>query len=97
MKTKSPLPLDDGTCHHRARPTKSLGLYLQMAGRALRPFPGKEDALLLDHSGSVFLHGRVEDEREWFLDEDRKVRAFDQSGRRRSTSGAHRLRSGRDS
>jgi len=36
-----------------ARPTKSLIRYLQMAGRVLRPFPGKDRALILDHSGVV--------------------------------------------
>lgn len=36
-----------------ARPTKSLIRYLQMAGRVLRPAPGKERALILDHSGTV--------------------------------------------
>ena len=36
-----------------ARPTKSLIRYLQMAGRVLRPFPGKDKALILDHSGVV--------------------------------------------
>lgn len=33
-----------------ARPTKSLALHLQMLGRALRPAPGKEQAILLDHT-----------------------------------------------
>ena len=36
-----------------ARPTKSLILYLQMAGRVLRPHAGKERALILDHSATV--------------------------------------------
>lgn len=36
-----------------ARPTKSLIRYLQMAGRVLRPYPGKERAVILDHSGVV--------------------------------------------
>lgn len=36
-----------------ARPTKSLIRYIQMAGRVLRPFEGKERALILDHSGTV--------------------------------------------
>jgi len=36
-----------------ARPTRSLIRYIQMAGRVLRPFPGKERALILDHSGTV--------------------------------------------
>ena len=36
------------------RPTKSLGLYLQMCGRALRVAPGKERAVILDHAGNCF-------------------------------------------
>jgi superfamily II DNA or RNA helicase len=40
-------------CLILARPTKSLVRYLQMAGRVLRPFPGKPQALILDHSGVV--------------------------------------------
>ncbi|MDD5387876.1 MAG: DEAD/DEAH box helicase [Gallionellaceae bacterium] len=35
-----------------ARPTKSLTRWIQMAGRVLRPYPGKERAIVLDHSGS---------------------------------------------
>lgn len=34
-----------------ARPTRSAGLYQQMVGRVLRPFPGKPDALVLDVVG----------------------------------------------
>jgi DNA repair protein RadD len=40
------------SCLVLARPTKSLGLYRQMVGRALRPAPGKTDALILDHTAS---------------------------------------------
>lgn len=36
-----------------ARPTRSLIRYIQMAGRVLRPAPGKTRALILDHSGTV--------------------------------------------
>lgn len=36
-----------------ARPTRSLVRYVQMAGRVLRPCPGKTKALILDHSGTV--------------------------------------------
>ena len=34
-----------------ARPTSSAGLYVQMVGRVLRPYPGKTDALVLDVVG----------------------------------------------
>jgi superfamily II DNA or RNA helicase len=60
-------------CIVLARPTKSLGLYLQMAGRALRPSEGKADALILDHSGVTIRHGWIEDPRVWYLDEDQKA------------------------
>ncbi|MFD0772631.1 DEAD/DEAH box helicase [Streptomonospora algeriensis] len=44
------------SCAVIARPTKSPGLYVQMAGRALRPHPGKTDALLLDVMGASTRH-----------------------------------------
>lgn len=50
------------------RPTKSLGLYLQQVGRALRPYGGKEYAVILDHVGNVMRHGLPEWDREWSLD-----------------------------
>lgn len=56
------------------RPTKSLSLYLQQVGRALRPFPGKAEAIILDHAGNSLKHGLPDDEREWSL-EDRERRA----------------------
>jgi DNA repair protein RadD len=57
-------------CIQLARPTKSLALYLQMIGRGLRPAPetGKQDCLVLDHSGAVHRHGFAGDERFWTLD-----------------------------
>ena len=51
-----------------ARPTKSLGMYLQMVGRVLRPNPGKEFATIIDHSGAVYMHGFIEDDVQWELD-----------------------------
>lgn len=51
-----------------ARPTKSLSLFLQMAGRGLRPAPGKLDALLVDHAGNVHRFGLPQDDREWALE-----------------------------
>jgi superfamily II DNA or RNA helicase len=38
-------------CAVMARPTKSHGLFVQQAGRVLRPFPGKGNALILDVVG----------------------------------------------
>lgn len=45
------------SCAIMARPTKSKGLWQQMAGRALRLFPGKDTAILLDITGDVENHG----------------------------------------
>lgn len=44
------------SCAVIARPTKSPGLYVQMAGRALRLFEGKKDALILDVMGASTRH-----------------------------------------
>jgi len=55
------------SCVIIARPTKSYGLYLQMIGRSLRPFPNKKDTLVIDHSGCVYEHGFPEDVPEWQL------------------------------
>ena len=50
------------------RPTQSLSLYIQQVGRALRTFPGKTEAIILDHVGAVVTHGLPDEEREWSLD-----------------------------
>jgi superfamily II DNA or RNA helicase len=44
------------SCAILARPTKSRGLWQQMAGRALRLFPGKDKAVLLDITGDAVNH-----------------------------------------
>jgi DNA repair protein RadD len=61
------------SCLVLARPTKSLGLFRQMAGRVLRPYPGKLDALILDHSGAIYAHGLPEDDIVWTLREDKRA------------------------
>ncbi len=61
------------SCCILARPTKSIGLYLQMCGRTLRPWVNKTDCLLVDHSGSVYTHGFVDGEIPWDLDARRKI------------------------
>ena len=55
-----------------ARPTKSVALYLQMAGRGMRPFEGKTGWILLDHAGCVYEHGFPQDDREYSLDQPAK-------------------------
>lgn len=42
------------------RPTKSPGLYVQMAGRGTRLAQGKENCLVLDFAGNVARHGPVD-------------------------------------
>ena len=42
------------------RPTKSTGLYVQMAGRGTRLAPGKADCLVLDFAGNVARHGPID-------------------------------------
>jgi DNA repair protein RadD len=61
------------SCLIIARPTKHMGLYRQMVGRALRPAAGKADALILDHAGAIFEHGFVEEPVIWTLSEDRRA------------------------
>ena len=64
------------------RPTASLGLYLQMVGRALRPMKGKPYAIILDHVGNTKAerHGLPCEEREWSLDaKKRKKKGEDKS------------------
>ena len=61
------------SCIVLARPTKSFGLYFQMAGRGLRPYPGKEDCIIIDHSGVVHAHGFIDDPVEWTLDDTEKA------------------------
>lgn len=50
------------------RPTASLSLSLQQIGRALRLYPGKEYAVILDHVMNTYRHGLPDDDREWSLD-----------------------------
>ncbi len=57
------------------RPTKSLSLYLQQVGRALRPAPGKAEAIILDHAGNSLVHGLPDDDREWSLEDRQKRKA----------------------
>lgn len=54
------------------RPTQSLTIYLQQVGRALRTFPGKKHAVILDHAGNIAKHGLPDDDRVWSLEGRKK-------------------------
>ena len=60
-------------CAVLARPTKSVSLYLQQAGRIVRPWQGQQ-ALILDHGGCAMEHGLPHDDREFSLDDRPKQR-----------------------
>lgn len=55
-------------CAIMLRPTKSLALWIQQTGRALRPYPGKDCAIILDHAGNCMTHGLPDEPREWTLE-----------------------------
>jgi superfamily II DNA or RNA helicase len=51
------------------RPTQSLSVYLQQAGRGSRPEPsiGKTHCTMIDHAGNWFRHGLPDADRSWSL------------------------------
>lgn len=57
-------------CVILARNVGSVSLFLQMLGRALRLYEGKDRAILIDLFGSSHVHGEPKDDREWSLDGD---------------------------
>jgi DNA repair protein RadD len=59
-------------CVIMARPTKSLGKYLQMIGRGLRTAEGKPWLILIDHVGNVKYHHLPCKIRTWTLDRIKK-------------------------
>lgn len=61
-------------CLILARPTKSLALYMQSAGRCLRPWGGIRP-IILDHGGNVDRHGLPHEDREWSLSKKMKKRS----------------------
>lgn len=65
--------IPQAACCLSARPTKSVIVARQSWGRIMRPYPGKPNALLLDHAGNVFRHGFPDDNIEWVLEQDRNV------------------------
>jgi superfamily II DNA or RNA helicase len=80
-------------CVQILRPSQSLAFYLQCVGRALRPFPGKQKAIILDNANCRAIHGLPDDEFHWSLEgvknetrlkeEAEKRRAIEQENRDR--------------
>lgn len=51
------------------QPCGGLTLYLQIVGRLLRSYPGKERAVLQEHAGAFHRHGSPNIDREWSLED----------------------------
>ncbi len=60
-------------CIVLARPTRSLPMYLQMVGRGMRPAPGKDHVVLIDHGRVVENLGLPTSDFGWNLDDTRNV------------------------
>lgn len=56
------------SCIILAAPTRSIVKFRQRAGRSMRPYPGKENCLLIDHSGAVLTHGYPDEDIPWTLE-----------------------------
>lgn len=69
----SPMALSEGFDSPRAevcvlcRSASSLSVYIQMVGRVLRPYPGKERALLIDCTDAASVHGSPTQDRRYSL------------------------------
>lgn len=63
------------------RPTQSLALSLQQIGRGLRPAPGKDAAIILDHVGNTARHGLPDADRMWTLEGRAARQAREQDGK----------------
>lgn len=50
------------------RPTESLTLAMQQIGRGLRPYPGKDRCIILDHASVIRRHGFPDQPRDWTLE-----------------------------
>lgn len=62
------LDIPAAKCAVLARPTKSLALFMQGAGRVLRPW-GDVAPIVLDHAGNIARHGLPHEDRAWSLTE----------------------------
>lgn len=76
-----------------ARPTRSVVLYLQTIGRGMRPAPGKDHIILIDHGRVVESLGMPDEDFGWSLDDGRNVNtsARDAIAARRRSEEATRI------
>jgi DNA repair protein RadD len=58
-----------------ARPTLSVGMYLQFVGRGMRPAPGKSVLRIHDHAGCILRHGLPDQDRDYTLSRDPKKKS----------------------
>ena len=56
-----------------AKPSKSLPRYIQMGSRGLRPWPGKDNCVIIDHAGLIQQHGFLDEPINWTLDSQVKA------------------------
>jgi len=61
------------SCVVLAKPSKSFTRFIQMAGRGIRPYPGKENCILIDHAGLIQMHGFLDEDVFWSLDGKEKA------------------------
>jgi superfamily II DNA or RNA helicase len=78
-------------CVQIARPTKSVGLHLQMLGRVLRKAPGKEYGLILDHTDNYAMLGLPDDNWQWKLEgKPKKERVVNEAKERKEAAQVER-------
>lgn len=65
FKAREGLDLPFAYCAILATPIGSLASYIQIAGRVLRAYPGKDHALIIDHGGAYIQHGSPNHDRPW--------------------------------
>jgi len=63
------LDVPSATCLQMLRPTQSIRLHRQLIGRVMRPHPGKESALILDHTDNWQRLPLPDESIAWQLDE----------------------------
>ena len=66
------------SCIVMARPTKSMGLWRQCAGRGLRIDKGKEDCMIFDHGNVIEENGFLDEDIVWSL--NGKEKAWEKKG-----------------